>query len=112
MRLFRGGKARAAEDDDGVFDALRDLLKIRLEHFELEADAACFASEQKLRIGKRQPVGVGLQRRAVAGMRVQFGPGVGEAAAGEIVGLFHVGVAIRFRKKGGVGLLARLGQSG
>jgi hypothetical protein len=44
------------------------LLQIGLEHLQLEPDAAGFAAQQKLGIGKGQPVGVGLERHALVGM--------------------------------------------
>ena len=60
-------KAGAAEHHHGVLNALLLLIEVGLEHLQLEADAARFAPQQKLRVRKSQTVGVGLQRCGVVG---------------------------------------------
>ena len=85
MRLTRFAKARTAVHDDGVLDAGFALGQIGLEHFELHADAAGLAAQQKLGVRKGEPVRVGLQRQAFVGVGLQFGPGVGEAALFQVV---------------------------
>jgi hypothetical protein len=82
-------EARAAEHHHRVVDALGLLRQVGLEHLQLEADAAGLAPQQELGVGKGQPVGIGMQEFAAVGMRLQFGPGVGEAAVLEVLGAFH-----------------------
>jgi hypothetical protein len=48
-----------------------------------------FAAQQELGVGKGQPVGVGIERVAVVGVVLQFGPGVGQAAVVELGIGFH-----------------------
>ena len=86
-----GLKACAAIDDDGVLYALGTLADVGLEHLQLKADAACFAPEQKLRIGKGHAVGIGQQGVAVVGVGVQFFPGIGQTAFIELGVRFHGG---------------------
>ncbi|EWS62727.1 hypothetical protein Y695_04043 [Hydrogenophaga sp. T4] len=84
--------ARAAKDHDGVFYAQFSLCEIGFEHFQLEADAARFAAQQELGVGESQTVGVGLQRAPFVGVRLQLGPGVGQAAFVQVLGGFHAGL--------------------
>ncbi len=83
--------ARAAKHHDGVFNAQIALGQVGLEHFQLEADAARLAAQQEFGVGKGQAVGVGQQGMAFAGVRLQFGPGIGQAAFFQVLGGFHGG---------------------
>ena len=65
--LLGGWKSGAAKHHDGVFNALRMLINFRFEHFKLHANAPYFAPQQKLWVCEREPVGIGLQWRVVAG---------------------------------------------
>ena len=67
------------------------LLRLQMENAQLKADAACFAPEQKLRIGKGHAVGIGQQGVAVVGVGVQFFPGIGQTAFIELGVRFHGG---------------------
>ena len=87
--LLGRGKAGAAEHHNRVFNALGLLVDFGLKHFQLDAQAAGFTAQQKLRVGKSEPVGIGPQRRAVGGLEMQFSPGIGQTVFGEVLGLFH-----------------------
>lgn len=88
--LFLGQKAGAAKHHYRVFHALFALVDIGLEHFQLDADTAGLAPKQKLGIGERKPVGIGLQCVAAVGVGMQFCPGICEAGFGQVLGVFHV----------------------
>ena len=88
-RLVGRQKACAAIHHHGVLDALLGLAQVGLEHFQLEPDAARFTAEQELGVGKRKAVGIGVQGVVVVGVRVQLGPGIGQAAFVELGVGFH-----------------------
>ena len=76
------------------------LFEIGLEQFKLEADAAGLTPQHELRVGKCEPVGVGLQRLAGCCMGLQVGPRIGNAAViqgGER--RFHRGIVRQCRRK-------------
>ena len=52
-------------------------------------DAARLAAQQEFRIGEGQPIGIGLQRIALVGVVLQFGPGIGQAALGQVMWFGH-----------------------
>jgi len=82
---FGGGKARAAEHDHGVVDALFTLVQVRLEHFELHANATHIAAQHELGVGKRQSVGIGAHHRGVGRVFEQLTPGVSQAVFGDVL---------------------------
>ena len=86
LRVFRGREASAAKHDHGVLNTLCDLAQLGFEHFQLHAHATGFAAQQKFRVGKSQSVGIGIQRVALGGVVLQFGPGIGQAAFGDVLG--------------------------
>ena len=88
--LIRCAKAGAAEYHNRVLDTERLLVEIRLEHFQLEPDAARLSAQQELGVGKGQAVSIGLQRNAGVGMGFEIGPCVGQRACIEVVRGFQV----------------------
>ena len=65
---FGRRKARAAENDHRVFYPLGRLVKVRLEHLQLDADATGLPAEQKFGVGESQAVGVLVQTEALVGV--------------------------------------------
>ena len=90
LRDFLADKAGAAKHHHRVFDACLHLGEVRFLQLQLHADAACLAAQQKLRIGKRQPVSLWLddRRRVLVGQ--QFGPCAGQRGILDVVGILHV----------------------
>jgi hypothetical protein len=78
LGFIHGFEACTAKHDDGVFNAHFHLVQVGLEQLQLQPDATGFAAQQKLRVGKGQAVGVGLQRDASVGLGLDVGPGVGQ----------------------------------
>ena len=92
LRDLGRDEAGAAVHHHGAVHAGGRQRQFGLEQFELEADAARFGAQQELGVGKGQAVRIGLQRLAAVGMRLQFGPGVGQGRAGgilDVLGAVH-----------------------
>ena len=100
-RVLGRQEARAAIDDDGVFDAQALLLQIGLEHFELKANATRFAAQQEFGIGEREPVCVGRKRVAVVGPRLHLSPGVGQRMVLDVVCALHRAIFAAARLRSG-----------
>ncbi len=93
LKLGLGGgpvnKAGAAKDDHRVFNTGFGLGQIRLEHFQLKANAPGFAAQQKFGVGKSQSMSLGLQPLTQLGLRLQVGPSMRKRSVFQVLSALH-----------------------
>ena len=85
--FFLTSEARTSEHDNGVFDAVRLLFQIGLEHLQLKAYAARLTAQQELGVSEGKARGVRFKLVASVGMGLKYSPGVSETGGVQVVSL-------------------------